>query len=93
MCDACEDWDARERRQPGTHEVALRAREIERAMPGAPVDEASWRIALGEATGAIAWADQLRIMTAMQAAAVQPAPPLPFARRRRSTRLACAASV
>jgi hypothetical protein len=93
MCDACEDWDARERREPGTHAVALRAREIERAMPGAAVADAAWRIALGEATGAIAWADQLRIMTAMQAAAAQPAPPAPFARRRRGGSLACAAAV
>jgi hypothetical protein len=93
MCDACEDWDARERRQPGSHDVALRAREIERAMPGAPVGDAAWRIALGEATGAIAWADQLRIMTAMQTAAAQPALPTAFARRRRAARLACAAAV
>jgi hypothetical protein len=92
MCDACEDWDAREKRQPGTHDVALRARAIERAMPGDPVGDTAWRIALGEESGSIAWADQLRIMTAMQAAAAQPAPPQPFARRRRGV-LACAAAV
>ncbi|PWS35657.1 hypothetical protein DFH01_18875 [Falsiroseomonas bella] len=92
MCDACEDWDAREKREPGSHDVALRARAIERAMPGDAVPDAAWRIALGEATGAIAWADQLRIMTAMQAAARAPAPQ-PFGRRRRSASFACAAAV
>jgi hypothetical protein len=92
MCDACEDWEARERRQPGTHDVARRARAIERAMPGDPVGDAAWRVALGEESGAIAWADQLRIMTAMQAAAAPPASPQPFARRRRPGALACAAA-
>jgi hypothetical protein len=91
MCDVCEDWGARERRQPGTQDVARRARAIERAMPGDPVGDAAWRIALGEESGAIAWADQHRIMTAMQAAAAQPAPPQPRARRRGL--LACAAAV
>ncbi len=83
MCDACEDWDARERRQPGPQPLLLpRAREIERAMPGARVAEAAWRIALGEESGAVAWAEHLRILDAFRAAAAER--PASFATQRRS---------
>lgn len=69
MCDACEDWDAREPRQPGMHpRLARRAREIERGMAGEKVPESAWRIALGEESGAVVWADHLRILTAFAAA-------------------------
>lgn len=74
MCDACDDWEGRERRIGPPPRLARRAREIERGLPGPPVPEAAWRIALGEASGAIAWADHLRIAGAMQAAASEPAP-------------------
>ncbi len=90
MCDACEDWDAREPREPATPPaLAPIARDIERSMPGARVPDAAWRIALGEASGAIAWADHLRILAAFQAAAAT-ARPAAFGRRGRRTRLACA---
>ena len=93
MCDACEDWDAREPRQAGMHpRLALRAREIERGMPGEAVPDAAWRIALGEESGAIAWASHLRILTALQAAEAQAARPAPFAKRRRGGRFDCAAT-
>lgn len=89
MCDACEDWDAREPRESTTPpELAPIAREIERGMPGARVPDGAWRIALGDASGAIAWADHLRILAAFQAAAARSA----FARPRRRARLACAAA-
>jgi hypothetical protein len=93
MCDACEDWDAREPRQAGMQpRLAARARDIERGMPGAPLPDAAWRIALGEETGAIAWADHLRILSAFQAAAAKPDRPAPFVRRRRGGSLNCAAA-
>jgi hypothetical protein len=72
--------------------TARRARALERAMPGEPVADASWRIALGEASGAISWAEHLRILAAVQEAAAVPAPPGPFAGRRRGGRFNCDAA-
>lgn len=91
MCDACEDWDAREPRPAGMPpHMARRAREIELGMPGDPVADAAWRIALGEESGAIAWADHLRILAACQAAADEkPVRPVAFGARRRGGRLNC----
>jgi hypothetical protein len=90
MCDACEDWDAREPRQ-GVHPgLARRAREIERRMEGPRAPDAAWRIALGQQSGAIPWADHLRIVTAFQAAASAERPY--FVGRRSRTRLACEAT-
>jgi|GEM_PF-4154999 len=92
MCDACEDWDARDPRRPvmPAH-LAGRARGLERLMPGDPVSDSAWRIALGEASGAISWPDHLRILAAFQAAA-QAEPAAPFARRPGARRLTCAAT-
>lgn len=93
MCDACEDWEAREPRPAGIQpRLAPRAREIERAMPGEAVPDAAWRIALGEESGAIAWANHLRILNAFHAAEAMAGSPAPFARRRRGGRLNCAAA-
>jgi hypothetical protein len=87
MCDWCEDWAAREPRAPGTPaEVTAQARRLERAMPGTPVSDAAWRIALGQESGAIAWADQARILAALQQAAA----PAPFARTKRGGDFRCA---
>jgi hypothetical protein len=89
MCDACEDWAAREPRAPALHpRLARRAREIERGMPGEPVAEAAWRIAFGEESGAVAWTDHLRILAALRAAER----PAPFAGGRRGGRLGCDAA-
>jgi hypothetical protein len=88
MCDWCEDWAAREPRAPGTPaEVTAQARLLERAMPGTPVADAAWRIALGQESGAIAWADQARILAALQQAAALPAP---FAKAKRRGEFRCA---
>ena len=87
MCDYCEDWAAREPRAAGTAPaVAARARVIERAMPGAPLSDSAWRIALGQESGAIAWTDQARILAALEQAAV----PNPFARSPRAGGFRCA---
>jgi hypothetical protein len=89
MCDACEDWDAREPRQGVHPRLAGRAQEIERGMEGQRVPDAAWQIALGQQSGAIPWADHLRIVTAFQAAgAERPA----FGAQRGRTRLACEAT-
>ena len=89
MCDVCEDWDAREPRQAAfPPPVAHRAREIERGLPGAPVPAAVWQVALGRASGAIAWADHQRILSAL-AAAAEEARAGAFASRRRGGRFAC----
>jgi len=87
MCDACEDWDAREPRQAVPARRAHHAREIERAMPGMPVSDGAWRIALGRASGAIPWAEHLRIVTAFQEAARAERPFT--AGRRAAARLGC----
>ncbi len=93
MCDWCEDWAAREPREPGmAPDLAARARVLEREMPGAPLPESSWRIALGQESGAIAWADQLRILAALKAAEAAPSR-TPFARRRRGGEFRCAFAV
>jgi hypothetical protein len=90
MCDACEDWDAREPREPAMDpRLAPRARGIERAMPGETLPDATWRIALGEDSGAIAWADYQRILAAFQAAEAAARRPSRFAGRRRRARLGC----
>lgn len=89
MCDACEDWDAREPRQGVHPRIARRAREIERGMEGQCVADTTWQIALGQRSGAVPWADHLRIVTAFQAASAErPA----FATARGRTRLACEAT-
>ena len=90
MCDACEDWDAREPRQGVHPRLAQRAQEIERRMEGPRVPDAAWEIALGQRSGAIPWADHLRIVTAFQAAANTERPS--FAGRRGRARLACEAT-
>lgn len=90
MCDLCDDWEGRDPPPPGPPPgLRRRAREIERTLPGTPAPEAAWRIAFGEASGAIAWADHLRIATAMQRAAAEPAP---FGRGRRARRMECRAA-
>jgi hypothetical protein len=90
MCDACEDWDARERREPVLDpRLAPRAREIERQMAGQPLPDAIWRIALGEETGTILWSDYERILAAFEAARPKPGP---FARSRRAAGFRCAAA-
>lgn len=93
MCDLCDDWDAREPPAAGPHpRIARRARVIERAMPGTAVADAVWRIALGEESGAISWADHLRIVAALEAAAAEPAPVRRLARRSGRRALACDAA-
>jgi hypothetical protein len=90
MCDACEDWDAREPREPVLDpRLAPRAREIERGMPGNALGDAAWRIALGEETGTILWSDYERILAAFEAARPTPKP---FGRNRRGARFRCAAA-
>ena len=73
MCLACEAGDAA---QAGvSRALAARARAIEAALPGERVPEAAWRIIAGEAGGAIAWRDHLRILTCLdQAGAAEAAP-------------------
>ncbi len=91
MCDACEDWDAREPRpalMPA--DIARRARAMERAMPGEALDDATWRIALGEKSGAIAWAAHLRILEACRAAMAEPAARASI--RRKAGRFTCTAA-
>jgi hypothetical protein len=90
MCDACEDWDAREPREPVLDpRLAPRAREVERGMPGQALSDAAWRIALGEETGTILWSDYERILAAFEAARPKQ---VPFARKRRTAGFRCAAA-
>jgi hypothetical protein len=92
MCDACEDWHAREPRQAALHpRLARRARQIERSLPGEPASDVAGRIALGQETGAISWTDHLRIVAAVQAAEAESRRPVAFAGRRHA-RLNCDAA-
>jgi hypothetical protein len=68
--------------QPG---VVRRARAIERGMPGEPVSPAAWRIAFGEASGAVAASDQRRILAALREAERL----APFVEGRRARRFTC----
>jgi hypothetical protein len=73
MCLACEGADAVQRGVGRA--LAARARAIEAALPGARVPEEAWRIIAGEAGGAIAWRDHLRILNCLdQAGAAEAAP-------------------
>jgi hypothetical protein len=69
MCAACEGAEAP---QPGIPAALIaRARKLERARPGARVADEAWCILGGDAEGAIAWADHLRMLACIDQAAAQ----------------------
>ena len=84
MCEACEGDEPYEPPEPVQPEVLARARTIEAALAGDRAPDAAWAIYLGQAGGAVPFAQDQRIRASFEAAlaAAPPAPIKPSLRRR-----------
>lgn len=75
MCEACESDEPYEPREPVPPEILARARAIEAALAGERAPDAAWAIYLGQAGGAVTFAQYQRIRASYEAALAS-APPL-----------------
>jgi hypothetical protein len=88
MCEACESDEPFEPRQPMPAEIIARARAIEVSLAGDPAPEAAWAIYLGQAGGAITFAQYQRIRSSTEAAFAS-APRVRLTPTRRATVIRC----
>ncbi len=68
MCEACESDEPFEPREPVPAEILSAARTIEAALAGERASDEAWAIYLGEAGGALSFAQYQRIRSSYEAA-------------------------
>jgi hypothetical protein len=90
MCEACESDEPFEPRQPVPPAIIAKARAIEAALAGEPAPDAAWAIYLGQAGGAITFAQYQRIRSSTEAAFAS-APRARMASTRRPAGIRCEA--